>query len=1055
MPKFKSNICGVRVATWGTSLEAGNGMPHFLNQRYFGGNPGHATVTVTFPADEQGKALIKQYCTNPPLPYEKHIIQVPIAKKEGAKYSASSDMMVEEEVYVVNFSWWPNANGVGFFVEPSENSDNLDEREGRNVNYEEKWRALLQPEVRIHRGRFGSTKMVYPHSVVTHKTALAQKQIELLDAETMYQLYEQRLESLAVLKDKFKDKSTKLKELKARKKRIDTKEKGLKANQSRLEALKALLKVVKNNQDPMAVLSESQQKHLKAAFPEWKDKIDIKIIHSKIKAVNADLKQLKADSYEKVKKDKMTFSQFSETEKILLDRFLPDWRESYKKGEFTTTALKDLRKKIHAEKKTLDLKKEELHSKINILQLEIIPLGKKEYLDDRRNSNIIKLKKLKAYFASLESTDDGSYRIKSSVKEQLDEFSKLTDVPWKNLVKLQNGKYRHMTKDEKEHIQNKINAQIETFEQKRYEKVASNPEYRNAHHRVVYDAWQEVYDSLAPLLDERSIRQLKANERIKTTTMQRNELDAAFAFTNLNWHGPESFLKDRYHITRSEAEALFSYVCAQMGNAKNKLVDEEPGMGRFNQNDFGNFLTRGHPPDTVVLLPLDKSSHANNARKHGMNVEQMLKEMQRIAKDEKFSLQSNNCSSTVSKILTAGAPGNYLKDKFRNRALAAIANPQMVMKNAMDFQSAMKDPKDNWFKKLMRFNPIERLGGWCVKKLFVDEKVKLGTKIAAGLLAIPTWIYAGVKITVGGLLEPLSSFKKLVNFASFANKTNSVGFKIIAAMGYIPALTILAPFAAIEYGISQSGKGIIKLFNKITGKKPVVRPVDYIDLNAQQLKDLESKQEIFNQASKEVLARLAVTEINALSTQEAINQFEEQAMEMSRAYALSEFKDNQYPLVMLSEETRGLFEREISILKNSGDPSTVAKGHELEQRYHGILKSNDFVLDRLNLIIQANFAKKMAAAKKEHDQVVEPHLPTKVNVAAIYAGAEQARLDFIRVNALADREEEKEVTVTEPRSSEKRQRMRQAAFAQFNDQQQGASKEEEPIPLKPGSKPNL
>lgn len=1044
MPKFKANVCGIRVATWGTSAKAGNGMPHFLNHKFFGGNTGHATVTVTFPADERGKALIKQYCTDPPIPYEKHIIRVPKAKR-GANplnpqgYGVSDEAIVEEEVYSVNFSWWPEWSGAGYALAPFENDDAKDEREGVPVEYEPKWQELLQPEERVHGGILGSTKMAYGYSTVVHKAGLEAKQIELLDAQAQLQLLEQQQESLEVLNEKLDTKRNKLREISSRKRKMEKKEKLVSNKRAKINALNALKRAVQNNQDPTKVLSTAEQKLLTKILPKWREGRDLKKIDKRIKHNKNGLKALTKDSLEKVSKDSTTIARFSQSEQLLLDRFIPSWREQDIEVTKIRKMLKSLSKQAAQKSESLERQAEKVQQKIDILESELASAGVHEYKVD--NANLIKkreLEKLLMYFTNLPINKKEQITIDGDVTAKLDLFTSLAGIAWKGgVIKAHKGKFRHASKSEIELIKSTLTVKLANLKDAKYNEDADQ-DYKSIRYRRNYLAWQTLYRELNLLMDTRSPKHLKIDQNTKIKSELQEKLDNAFWMINRPWYGPNGFVKDRKNLTYAEAVALFSFVRAEMANAKYKMVDQELPLGRFNQSDYAHFLTRGRLPDAEIRLPVDMPSNASNSHENGMNVEAMLKEIQRITKYEKFDLHTNNCSSTVSKVLEAGATNPYLKSQFQNRALGAIANPQMVINNAASYQAALQSPKDSWYKRLQRFNPIERLGGWCLNKLMVEKNVSVPTKIAAGLLACVTWSYAAVKTLVKKFVNPLKSFKELRRFASYANSTKSLGFKIAAAVAYVPAMAVLAPFAGVQYGIEKAVQGVGRFFRKITGSKPKTKPPSYYDFTPEQLKEHEHKQRLFNQATKEVLSRLAITEITAQTTDEAILQFEKLAMEMTVAYANNEFKDNQYPIVILSRETAFLFEKEIEQKRRTHDPLEVAKATELEKKYRSFQNSNHFFLTNINNLVQKKFAEKLSEFLQ-----AQP-----VDVEAINAGAEQARLDFSRDSNVVPKSK------PDSQGAIKRQRMRQAAFAQFTDERDMPQKidtenAKEPDPLKP------
>ena len=62
MPKSDIKGSSVTLYTWGTHSDGGNGMAHFMDASFFGGNVGHAAIEVTLPVNEKTEQLIRQYC---------------------------------------------------------------------------------------------------------------------------------------------------------------------------------------------------------------------------------------------------------------------------------------------------------------------------------------------------------------------------------------------------------------------------------------------------------------------------------------------------------------------------------------------------------------------------------------------------------------------------------------------------------------------------------------------------------------------------------------------------------------------------------------------------------------------------------------------------------------------------------------------------------------------------------------------------------------------------------------------------------------------------------
>lgn len=60
----RPTVCGVQVRTWGTRYRGGVGLRTYLTKLLYGGNHGHAAITLTIPATEEGLKLIDKYCFN-------------------------------------------------------------------------------------------------------------------------------------------------------------------------------------------------------------------------------------------------------------------------------------------------------------------------------------------------------------------------------------------------------------------------------------------------------------------------------------------------------------------------------------------------------------------------------------------------------------------------------------------------------------------------------------------------------------------------------------------------------------------------------------------------------------------------------------------------------------------------------------------------------------------------------------------------------------------------------------------------------------------------------
>jgi hypothetical protein len=92
-----SAIDTIVVRTWGTVHEEGSGLRNVMRQQVQGEGIGHASISMRFKADEQGRDLIKNYCLN-----EDMSKKIPFQMKQYGN----------EAVYEVYFSYWPTGLSV-------------------------------------------------------------------------------------------------------------------------------------------------------------------------------------------------------------------------------------------------------------------------------------------------------------------------------------------------------------------------------------------------------------------------------------------------------------------------------------------------------------------------------------------------------------------------------------------------------------------------------------------------------------------------------------------------------------------------------------------------------------------------------------------------------------------------------------------------------------------------------------------------------------------------------------------------------------------------------
>ncbi|MBS0285843.1 MAG: hypothetical protein JSR17_00585 [Proteobacteria bacterium] len=202
-----SVINSVTVTTWGTSLDGGNGMAHYLESNLLGGNVGHASITVTFLADEAGRKLVEKYCLqDPPIPFQR-VLQT--------GYDANGNV-VKNEVYQVYFSWWPKektdkGERSEFALSENVNEDSDAERAGVDVGAMEpsiQTELGLEQEERNAYGRVGARKMKLGVHEIRHENRgdLSEQQKSILKKQSKLHALQRNIEVLELIKKKLKEK---------------------------------------------------------------------------------------------------------------------------------------------------------------------------------------------------------------------------------------------------------------------------------------------------------------------------------------------------------------------------------------------------------------------------------------------------------------------------------------------------------------------------------------------------------------------------------------------------------------------------------------------------------------------------------------------------------------------------------------------------------------------------------------------------------------------------------------------------------------------------------
>jgi hypothetical protein len=210
LPEFQGPFYGVTVQTWGTHDRGGNGLLEQADANLFGGNLGHASLSIKLPNNETTRKWVEQYCFNYTfeqfqntfgydktfkeyLDYDNNIDitdpravkirRIPVSlRKQSTRQAAldangtpvpTSDLAFEQDYLDIEWSWW-GAGPQGL------DTDMEQEREGHHFEYNDKWKSYLEPEQRRHKGKLGLgyRDMDYAPLVMLHQRDLPDSELE-------------------------------------------------------------------------------------------------------------------------------------------------------------------------------------------------------------------------------------------------------------------------------------------------------------------------------------------------------------------------------------------------------------------------------------------------------------------------------------------------------------------------------------------------------------------------------------------------------------------------------------------------------------------------------------------------------------------------------------------------------------------------------------------------------------------------------------------------------------------------------------------------------------
>lgn len=381
----EKSLYGVRLATWSTNEGKGTGLSHFVENRLFGGNIGHAALAITIPVTPENTALIEQYCLDPVIPYQKQKVQTHKAElDENGQYQQTDEVIAEDEVYVINFSWWPGAEeGKKYQLSKSLNEDGESERAGVDVTWNPKFADQFDIEQRIARGSKSSRLMTLGLLNIAHERNLNDQQKEVLRLGTEIDLKEAKVESLEVLQKKLGEYIQALEKLEQIEQEILPNRQALmqqhKENAALLKRVKDLIN--KNEFSPVQ-FTPAQRTFLEEKLQTNLDEVDVNN-----QAQTSTILAALGEAYQKEKEDFKTAKQYtaqhleaekrkalepSQTMTLVLDRLMPDWKEYLENGQLNCEHARQLNRQVSLELKKENDANDKLEKQFNEIQDQLL-----------------------------------------------------------------------------------------------------------------------------------------------------------------------------------------------------------------------------------------------------------------------------------------------------------------------------------------------------------------------------------------------------------------------------------------------------------------------------------------------------------------------------------------------------------------------------------------------------------------------------------------------------------------------------------------------------------
>ncbi len=837
-PQSRSTVCGVRVSTFGSRNKDTSGIMHEVDTQLWGGNVGHATLTLTIPASDENKELIRKYCIDANIPYEKQKI---VTYRQTGPGAQDKEIAHDEEVYIINWSWWPGSDG-GHELVRALNIDGLSERRAVHREWAPQFRPLFAPETRTHPGMIGRTHMTYGTTGIVHGRGLSDDERKIIELKSLVPIQKQNNESCSVLIEKLKT----LLSCKLSVQEIAQIASELKISTEDL-CTNYKINDIENSKD-----KDLYFKNLQTIIDDL-GKLDQNI---KIKVLIAQLQT-------KIKLEKsINLSEAKHANTVsLIERFIPA-RKNELMPDGKTISLKDLDLLLlDAQAVEAELSKQIEESEASLAKLvqakQEQETEDKRQLEEEYNSKREELEELNEQYEK--STVEFEYSMGRIpvLQQNIEQLGSL--ISFFDTTKKSKGWPKDLTKEENKEILDNIKA-IERSPRDLAEVLAKNSLSKAkidailAHLRKLKQSYEgelgnikspkkqkqreelgqnlervraefvelnKRYHQVKSLIPSSEYEQLVANreavenvvvwcdDHLEKSEEDPLELSSDFKFWIVESKIMEGNLKesfdynvDKIVLTRAELEQLKTNAKNMIRTLNSQILDVEPCQGIFAVGEFEQFLTLGTTPDHVVDIPLDSQSGVERSSPKGLNVQEMLRKMHYIVENsrEGFDLFNQNCSDTSLQILHAGASrvnDIWMRDIFTERATGKLSTPQTVFNTAQSYNYAIYNPVQPTLMERMNRNVdtwspavfVESVSLKALANPEVDPVSKalaltLGLPIATLVKGPRTLLTMGYNMVAGPSSSPVKS-----NVPQSYSKAGSMPLEIEQNIFYIHAFT--------------------------------------------------------------------------------------------------------------------------------------------------------------------------------------------------------------------------------------------------------------------------